>query len=146
MVYTGYRIEAERDWKMRLTPNEIKVLSAYVNDDYVNDHGWWSSHAAAWMKDFHQDAGLPGPVFSGVASSLVQKDVISTNGESFSLTPIGIGLVKDVVKPSWPTYETDAEFWAMVLKEFEESGVYSISDFPEEARQVARVKKPEKTA
>ncbi len=74
---------------MGLTTNEAKVIEAYTKDEFVSDYGWEDPKSGAWVKNFHEDAGLSARSFPGVMSSLEKKGVISTNGESFGLTDLG---------------------------------------------------------
>jgi len=81
---------------MKLTENEKKVIEAYKKDDIVSDEGWDDPQSCTWITDFKDDCGIESKTFSGVISSLAQKGVIWTNGESFGLTQEGIEAAKTI--------------------------------------------------
>lgn len=75
--------------EVTLTKMELKVLKAYKKDQYVNDYGWESERAAAWIDGFAADAGIASKSFPGVISSLVKKKIVGTDGKAFWLTDLG---------------------------------------------------------
>ncbi len=79
-----------------LTRNEAMVIEAYKQDDFVSDNGFDNEWASTWVDGFHKIVGMGGMTFAGVMSSLSQKGVIDTNGESFSLTPKGIEIARNL--------------------------------------------------
>ncbi len=77
-----------------LTKNEIKVIKAYKDDDFVSDFGWDNPSNAGWVKGFHNECKLDSKTFSGTMSSLVKKGIFWTNGEAFGLTNKGIQIAE----------------------------------------------------
>jgi len=81
---------------MKLTKLEEKIISAYKKDDIVSDEGWDDPQSCTWIEDFKDDCGIESKTFSGVISSLTQKGIIWTNGESFGLTEKGIEIARQI--------------------------------------------------
>ena len=80
-----------------LTANEKTVIKAYKQDDYVGDNGYQSDFAAAWVDILGTNCGsLKGKAFSGTMSSLIKKDIMTSDGESCSLTVAGKKLAANI--------------------------------------------------
>lgn len=81
---------------MKLTELEIRFIKAYKADPFVSDSGWEDENSRAWVKHMQESTGLTGKILSGVMSSLVQKGIVTTNGEGVGLTKTGIEIAGGV--------------------------------------------------
>jgi hypothetical protein len=74
---------------MKLTKLERKLIDLYSRDHFKDELG-----DPVWIDGYAQDMGISGKAFSGVMSSMVQKGLVYTNGESFGLTEKGIEMTE----------------------------------------------------
>lgn len=72
----------------QLTEKEMAVINAIVNSYYLE-----GITDPIWIIGLAEEAGLKRKAFSGVVSSLVQKEIVTTDHETISLTEYGASLV-----------------------------------------------------
>ena len=83
---------------MELTDGEKVVIKAWMADCFVADHGWQSPNASTWVDSADATACQMSKLqFAGTMSSLVQKGVCWTDGESWGLTDLGREVAKQLV-------------------------------------------------
>ncbi len=75
-----------------LTEKEMAVINAILNSEYLSENT-----DPVWIEGLAEEAGLTGKEFSGVVSSLVQKEIVATDGlgndGTIALTDYGVDLV-----------------------------------------------------
>ena len=88
-----------------ITDNAKKILVAFMQDDFVSDHGWRSTEAAAWMDGFHEQAEMDGKVFAGTLAGMSKAKLVNCSSNkvpmhdrSFSLTDAGRAACEEMDK------------------------------------------------
>jgi len=73
--------------EINITNKEKEFLIEIAKDDIISDYGWNSEMAATWVD--YVAKKFKGKVRSGIMSSLNEKGIIDTNGETLQLTSRG---------------------------------------------------------
>lgn len=86
---------------INITEKEKITLLAYIEDDIVNDYGWESPQASAWVGGYWEDLiekrGVQKKSIPGIVGSLQKKGVVYTNGDSLKLTELGRNTVSELL-------------------------------------------------
>lgn len=75
---------------MTITDGERRVIECFMDDDFVADRGWRSPDASTYVDPSDaKTCGMTGLQYAGTMSSLIQKGLCWSNGNTWGLTDAG---------------------------------------------------------